>query len=52
MSKSGQREIHRMLTTLTSMVPQPFLKSEKCLISNLLRKLFSAERVSSYAETG
>ncbi|MBA0682484.1 hypothetical protein Goari_024200, partial [Gossypium aridum] len=28
MPKSGQREIHRMFTTLTSMVPQPFLESE------------------------
>ncbi|MFQ6624125.1 hypothetical protein Gotur_003839 [Gossypium turneri] len=40
------------VTTLTSMVPQPFLESEKGHISNLLRKLFSAERVSGYIETG
>ncbi|MFQ6627180.1 hypothetical protein Gotur_004795 [Gossypium turneri] len=41
-----------MRTTLTSMVPQPFFESEKSLISNLLRKLFSTERVSGYAEMG
>ncbi|MBA0752155.1 hypothetical protein Gogos_001017 [Gossypium gossypioides] len=52
MPKSRRREIHRMRTTLTSVVPQPFLESGKGLILNLLRKLFSAERVSGYAEKG
>ncbi|KAK5819806.1 hypothetical protein PVK06_024830 [Gossypium arboreum] len=51
MLKSRRREIHWMRTTLTIMVPQPFLESGKGLILNLLRKLFSAERVSGYAET-
>ncbi|KAG8475524.1 hypothetical protein CXB51_032282 [Gossypium anomalum] len=52
LSESGQREIHRMRTNLTSLVPQPFLESGKSLISYLLRKLLSTERVSGYAETG
>ncbi|MBA0877475.1 hypothetical protein Goshw_018310 [Gossypium schwendimanii] len=36
MLKSGRMKIHRMRKTLTSVVLQPFLKSEKGLISNLL----------------
>ncbi|MFQ6652850.1 hypothetical protein Gotur_024531, partial [Gossypium turneri] len=30
MPKSRRGQIHRMRTTLTSVVPQPFLDSEQC----------------------